>query len=98
MKKYYSRLSKEKKKNIKELYKKEYSNSDVQVRLTRLKIYAIIGYLFSLVILAYSFKFEENKIGTIIIAITLMCVSTVYVIGSIIVKRRLLNKLALKNK
>ncbi len=98
MKKYYSRLSKEKKKNIKELYKKEYGSSDVQTRLVRLKIYAILGYLFSIVMLAYSFKFEDNKIGTIIIAITLICVSTVYVIGSIIVKRRLLNKLALKNK
>ncbi len=98
MKKYYHTLSKEKKKEIKEQYKKDYAGSDVAVRLLRLKIYAIIGYLFSIVILAYAFKFEESKIGSIIMAVTLIIVSTVYVVGSIIVKNRLLNKIALKQK
>lgn len=98
MKKYYYTLSKEKKKEIKEQYKKEYTGSDVAVRLLRLKIYAIIGYLFSIVILAYSFKFEKSQIGSIIMAVTLITVSTVYVIGSIIVKMNLYNKIALKNK
>jgi len=98
MKKYYHTLSKQEKKDIKNKYKKEYANSDVQARLLRLKIYSVIGYLFSIVLLVYAFKFESNKVGSIIIAITLIVVSTVYVIGSIIVKNRILNKIALKMK
>lgn len=98
LKKYYHTLSKEKKKAIKEQYKKDYANSDVAARLLRLKIYSIVGYLFSIILLVYAFKFENNKIGSIIIASTLISVSTVYVIGIIIVKNRILNKIALKNK
>lgn len=98
MKKYYQRLTKEQKKDINIKYEKEYGNSDLQVRLNRLKVYAGIGYLFGIILLIYTFKFDEPKIGNIIIAITLFVVSTVYLVGRYIIKLNVLNKIALKNK
>lgn len=98
MKTYYQTLSKDKKEEIKQIYQKEYAKSDLQIRLTRLKIYSLIGYLFSIIILLYAFKIESNKTGSIILATTLIILATVYLIGSILIKRNVLNKIALKNK
>ena len=98
MKKYYSTLNKDKKKKIKEIYISEYKNSDLNARLSRLNIYAIIGYISAIIIFILSFKTEDNMIGSIIIASTLIVVSTVFLVGRYLVKIRVLNKIALKNK
>lgn len=98
MKKYYQTLNKEQKNKIKEAYKKEYANTDLQIRLTRLVIYAVIGYLSGIIILIEAFMIEENKLGSMIIASTLLVLSTTFLIGRSLVKVKVLNKIALKNK
>lgn len=98
MKKYYNTLNKEKKKEIKEKYQKEYKNTDIHVRLVRLVIYAIIGYITSIAIYIDAFLEKTNKVGNFIIATTLFIASTIFLIGRIAIKQKLLNKIALKNK
>ncbi len=98
MKKYYQTLSTEEKKKIKSIYERDYGNSDLAARLIRLKFYALIAYVCASIILAYSLAFETNKTGSIIIAVTLMILGTVYFFGSIIIKLNVLNKIALENK
>lgn len=98
MRKYYSTLDKEKKLKVKEQFKKEYKNKELYTRLIRLYIYAVIGYISSIIIFIESLIYEENKTASMIIAITLFLASTVFLVGSIIIKYNVLNKIALKNK
>lgn len=98
MKKYYNTLTKEEKNKIKIIYKEEYHNSDLRVRLVRLIIYAMIGYLTAIVLITETFIDNSNIILNIIIASTLIIASTIFLIGSIILKHKTLNKIALKNK
>ncbi|MDE5539559.1 MAG: hypothetical protein K2J20_03640 [Bacilli bacterium] len=98
MKKYYQTLTKEKKQEIKTIYKKEYAHSDLKARLQRLVVYAIASYIFAAVLLVYNFISQENDITNIICAISLIVLGTVYLIGRYIAKLNILNKVALKNK
>lgn len=98
MKKYYQTLNKEEKEKIKNIYKEEYKNSDLRVRLVRLIIYAMIGYITSIILIIEAFMDKSNIILNVIIAITLTIASTIFLIGSIILKQKTLNKIALKNK
>ncbi len=98
MKKYYQTLNKEQKQEIKKLYNKKYTKSDLEARLNRLIIYSGAGYFFGAIILIYALKFEQKPLGSIIIAITLIIIATVYLIGRYIIKQNVLNKIAIKNK
>lgn len=98
MKKYYSTLSKEEKAKIKNIYKEEYKNSELKIRLVRLIIYAIIGYITSIVLYLDAFIGKESKILNLTIGTTLFIASTIFLIGSITLKNKTLNKIALKNK
>lgn len=98
MKKYYQTLNKTEKNKVKELYEKKYHNSDLETRLFRLKLYALVSYIFASIILIYSFLYEQNKTGSLIISITLLILGTTYFIGSLIIKLNVLNKIALQNK
>ena len=97
MKKYYNTLNKEEKSKIKEIYRKEYKNSELRIRLLRLVIYSIIGYITSIVLYLDAFIGKESKILNITIATTLFIASTIFLSGSIILKQKTLNKIALKN-
>lgn len=96
MKKYYNTLDKTKKKEIQELYKKRYAKSDLETRFFRLRIYAGVALLFAIFVLIYALIYEENKTASIILAITLTVLALVYLIGIFIIKRNVLNKLALE--
>lgn len=98
MKKYYSTLSKEEKNKIKEIYKTEYNNSELKVRLVRLVIYAVIGYITSIFIYIDAIINKNAIVSNILIATPLFIASTVFLVGSIVLKRKALNKIALKNK
>ena len=98
MKKYYNTLNKEEKSKIKEIYRNEHKNSELKIRLLRLVIYAIIGYITSIVLYLDAFIGKENKILNITIATTLFIASTIFLSGSIILRQKTLNKIALKNK
>ena len=98
MKKYYHTLNKDSQKKIKEIYRSEYINTNLNARLSRLNLYAIIGYVSAIMILILSIKTEDSIIGSVIISITLVLVSTIFLIGSYLIKLKVLNKIALKNK
>ena len=98
MKKYYYTLTKEKKKEIKEIYNKEDMHSNLKIRLNRLKFYAIIGYSFAALILFYAINYENNKFSSIFTAITLIIIATIYIIGIYSIKLKVLNKIALEHK
>lgn len=98
MKKYYNTLNKEQKLEVKALYNKKYSNSDLETRFKRLRIYALVSLIFAIVILVYTFMYEESKLGSIIMAVTLIILAIVYLVGTIIIKQNVLNKVALENK
>ena len=98
MKKYYNTLSNEEKRKIKGIYKEEYKKSDLQVRLVRLIIYAAMGYITSIVLYLDAFIAKNSKILNIVIATTLFIASSIFLTGSITLKQRTLNKIALKNR
>ena len=98
MQKYYQTLSKEKKREIKELYKKEYHKTNINTRLIRLLIFSILSIITAIVILILTFKYEKNHITSILLAIILILSSLIFIIGRSYVKLNLLNKIALKNK
>ena len=96
MKKYYQTLNKKQKSKIKEQNKQENQKTNIQVRLTRLLVYAIVGYLFSIFIIVDMFLRNTEKTGSIIIASTLFLASTFFLWGRFKIKLDLLNKIALK--
>lgn len=98
MKKYYRTLSKEKQNKIKELYNKKYKDSNLEASFKRLKIYSIAGYLFGIIFLVSSFVRDEAKTSSIVISIILFILATGYLIGIKLIKLKVLNDLALKNK
>ncbi len=98
MKKYYNTLTKEKKNKIKEIYKKDYKNTELQIRLIRLIIFASMGYITSIVLLIDAFLNKNSKVLNITIATILIIVSTIFLIGRFLIKQKVLNKIALKNK
>jgi len=98
LKKYYSTLSAEEKNKIKKIYKTEYQNTDLKVRLVRLIIYAIIGYITSLFLFIDAIKNKESLVTNLLIGIPLFITSTIFLIGSIHLKYKTLNKIAIKNK
>lgn len=98
MKKYYDTLSKEEKNKTKEIYKNEYTNTDLKVRLVRLIIYSIIGYITSIFIFIDTIINKKSIVSNLLIAIPLFIASTVFLIASFLLKRKVLNKIALKNQ
>lgn len=98
MKKYYHTLTKDEKKKINSIYKNEYKNSEVKTRLTRLVIYGTTGYLTAIILIIYSLKIEDGRFGNIFIACLLIIASTIFLIGRYLIKLKVLNKIALKNK
>ena len=78
--------------------KKYYNTLNKEEKLLRLVIYAIIGYITSIILYLDAFIGKESQILNIIIATTLFIASTIFLSGSIILKQKTLNKIALKNK
>ncbi len=98
MKKYYQTLKNENKQKIKKEYQKEYQNTELQTRFTRLNIYIILAFLSALILLVLSYKYEDNHVYSIIVAIILILTGLTFIIGKYMIKINLLNKIALKNK
>ena len=98
MKKYYQTLDKEKKDKIKEIYKKEYQKSEVDVRLKRLNIYIILAFLASIALIVLSLLYEDGHVTSFIMAGILIAIGIIFIIGKRMIKINLLNKIALNNK
>lgn len=92
----YKELSKDEKKKIQEKYKKEYGKSDFEARLKRLLFYAIVGYVFAIALIIYSFIRPEETVGNLLIAIPLLIAATIFLIGRFYAKQNVLEKLASK--
>ena len=94
MRKYkYRQLSKEEKSKVNEEYKKKYANSDFAARLTRLLVYSIIGYVFSIFLIIYSIITKEDVVSNLLIAIPLFIASTIFLVGRYYAKLMVLEKL-----
>lgn len=98
MKKYYHTLSKDKKLKVKAIYEKDYKNTEFSKYIKKLNIYIISAVIFSCLLFIDAFKDQELNIGSLIIAITLLIASLVFIIGRYIAKLNVLNKIALKKK
>ena len=86
----------EQKKEIEELFVKEYHNSDLMVRLKRLLIYSLISIILAILILIQTFIYEEEHLSSILIAIILLLTALFFFYGRYTIKQNILNKLALK--
>ena len=95
---YYNQLKKEEERKIIEKYNKEYHKSEFQNRLTRLAIYALIGYAFSIFLVVYSLIKQQDIVSNLLIAIPLFIAATIFLIGRHYAKLTVLNKIALKEK
>ena len=92
----YKELNKAEKKKIQGKYRKEYEKSEFEARLKRLLIYAIVAYIFVVILIIYSFIRPEELISNLCVAIPLFIAATIFLIGRIYVKYNVLNKLANK--
>ena len=97
MKNKYQRMSKEEKKDLKEKYLNTKEGKSKINRLNRLFIIGIIGIRFS-IILIVSAVLNKQSILDYICGGILFVFSIVYLIGSINIKQKELNKFALKQK
>ena len=97
MRKYkYKQLSKEEKNKVNEEYKKKYAKSDFESRLTRLLVYSIIGYVFSIFLIVYSIIRKEDMVSNLLIAIPLFIAATIFLIGRYYAKLMVLEKFVKK--
>ena len=95
---YYQELAKDKKEKIQEKYKQEYGQSDFQKRITRLGIYSIIAFGFSIFLIIYTMIRKEQIISNLLVAIPLFIAAIIFLIGRHYAKLMVLNKIALKEK
>jgi len=97
MKNKYQRMNKEEKKNIKNKYYATTEGKAMHNRLIRLLIIGFMGILFGIYLIYSNYTQDGNNIWQYILAGMLMVASLVFIIGSIKIKGKVLNKYAIKN-
>jgi len=97
MKNKYQRMSKQEKKELKETYYKTEEGKSMYNRLTRLLITGSMGILFSIYLIYTNYSKDGNNIWEYLVAAILLIASIIYIISSIKIKIKVLNKFAIKN-
>ena len=97
MKNKYQRMNKEEKKKLKEKYFSTEDGKNMYNRLIRLIITGIIGILFGLYLIYSNYTNDGNNIWQYIISGVLIIASIIFIIGSIKIRIKVLNKYAIKN-
>lgn len=97
MKNKYQRMNKEEKNKIKEKYYATEEGKSMRNRLTRLLITGTIGILFALYLIYSILTNDGNNIWQYVISGILIIASIVFIIGSIKLRIKVLNKYAIKN-
>ena len=98
IKTYYQRLSKEEKKEIKNIYQKEYQNTELNKRLKRINVLIILSIISAIFLLVMSYIYEDKHWSSYIIAGVLLATALTFFIASTKIKNNVYNKIALKNK
>lgn len=97
MKTKYQRMTKEEKKEIQEKYYKTEAGQAMKNRLIRLIITGTMGILFSIFLIYSNYTKDGNDIWQYILAGILLVASIIFIIGSINIRHKVLNKYAIKN-
>lgn len=97
MKNKYQRMSKEEKKNIQNKYYNSPEGLSMKNRLIRLNITGIMGILFSIYLIYTNITQDGNNIWQYIMAGILFVASIIFIIGSLKIRIKVLNKFAIKN-
>lgn len=96
MKNKYQRLSKEDKKECREMYFNTPKGKDMHLRLIRLNIIGIIGLLVGIYIILNGNITKEISWIDYLVSIPLLLASVVFLIGSYSIRGKVLNQFALK--
>ena len=97
MKNKYQRMNKEQRKNIKDKYFNTEDGKSMYNRLMRLIITGVIGIFFSIYLIYSNYTTDGNNIWQYIMAGILIIASIIFILGSIKIRLKVLNKFALKN-
>ena len=97
MKNKYQRMNKEEKKQLKKEYRNTETGKNMYNRLTRLLITGAMGIVFSFYLVYSNITSDGNNIWQYIMAGILFIGSLIFLIGSLIIKGKVLNKYAIKN-
>ena len=98
MKNKYQRMSKEEKKKCKEKYFQTEKGKDMKARFIRLYICGTLGLLFSVFLIVSGYYSNELSWATWAMAIILVLFSIIFSVGATILKGKVLNQFAIKNK
>ncbi len=96
MKNKYQRMNKEEKQKCKEKYYKTEKGKEMKVRFIRLNIIGIVGIFFSIFLIINGYIENSINIWTWIWASILFICSMIFIIGSSILKGKVLNNFAVK--
>ena len=97
MKNKYQRMNKEEKKEIQNKYYATNEGKAMKNRLIRLSIIGIMGILFSIYLIYSNYTQDGNSIWQYIMSGILIIASLIFIIGSINIRSKVLNKYAIKN-
>ena len=97
MKNKYQRMNKQEKKDIREKYYKTEDGKTMYNRLTSLLITGSMGIIFALYLTYSNYTKDGNNIWEYLIAAILLIASIIFIIGSLKIKTKVLNKFAIKN-
>ena len=90
-------MNKEQRKNIKDKYFNTEDGKSMYNRLMRLIITGVIGIFFSIYLIYSNYTTDGNNIWQYIMAGILIIASIIFILGSIKIRLKVLNKFALKN-
>ncbi len=98
MKTKYQRMNKEEKKNLIEEYKKTTKGKEVLSRLNRILAIGLIGLIYGVGLALYLYSKDGIKINDYLTIIPLLIASFIFIIMSLNLRKKELNKFAIKRK
>lgn len=96
MKNKYQRLSKEDKKECRDMYYTTLKGKDMHLRLIRLSIIGVLGLIISIYMIFNSYFTHEIHWSDYFIAIPLFIASIIFLVGAYCIRGKVLNQFALK--
>ena len=96
MKNKYQRLSKNEKKECKDMYYSTLKGKEMHLRLIRLTILGILGFLLGIYLIGNGILTHQIKWYDYLISIPLLIASIIFLVGSFTIRRKVLNQFALK--
>ena len=98
MKTKYQRMNHTEKKEWQKKYYQTAKGKELRVRFIRLNIIGITGIIFSIFLVVSGYLSQEINWATWVMAITLLLFSIVFLVGSFLIKRKVLSQFVVKKK